>query len=154
MSQSIALIVTTVITFVLFHLIDWLCWGTGWVKRKVFPFVPKEIWRCSTDSGQPEVGGLKAGKRALFLGALVTTFVAIVFVPMVWLIGPQFANAPRAILLALLLWAVFDLPGALCCGIYYRFPASYVKLQAFAGLLRVGSGVVLVTWLLTVFNAW
>jgi|GEM_PF-4210221 len=145
MSSALALVVTTVVVLVLFHLIDFCAWGNAWVRREVYPRIPKEVWRCGeTDAGR---------RRALLLSALVTTFVAIVFVPMVWMLGPRFAGA-RVVLLALLLWAVFDLPGALYTGIFYRLPSAYVKIQALAGLARVLVGLAAVTWLLTVFNAW
>ena len=149
MSQTIALIVITAITCVLFHLVDVLFWGTGWVKRKVYPFVPREIWRLPMDRDQQSA----AGKRIMLLGALVTTFSAVVFVPLVWLIGPRFAGA-RAFLLAVLLWAVFALPGAFYNSIYYRIPRQMMWAQAWAGLARVLIGFSVITWLLTTFNAW
>lgn len=149
MTPTLALLVITVITVALFHLVDWLFWGTKWTHRNVFAHVPKEIWRLPADPARQK----EAGKRAMSLGALVTTFAAIVFVPMVWLIGPRFAGA-RVVILALLLWAVFALPGALYEGIYYRVPKQMVWLHIWAGLARILVGLVAVTWLLTTFKAW
>lgn len=147
MSQTLAFLITTMSTAVLFIALDFVFWGTKWVREKIYSKVPKEMW-----SGMLNTEGKPAG-GAMWLGSAVTAFVAVVFVPMVWMLGPQFAGA-RVLLLAALLWAAFDLPGALYCGIYYRFPASYVKLQALAGLVRVVLGLVLVTWLLATFRVW
>jgi len=149
MSPSLSFLVTTVITVVLFHLVDWLFWGTKWTHRNVFAYVPKEMWRLPADPTKQK----EAGKRAIMLGALVTTLVAIVFVPFVWLIGPRFAGA-RVIILAVLLWAAFVLPWALSEGIYYRVPKQMVWLHLWAGLARVLVGLIAVTWLLTMFKAW
>lgn len=149
MTPTLALLVITVITVALFHLLDLVFWGTKWTHRNVFSHVPKEMWRLPADPAKHR----EAGKRATSLGALVTTFAAIVFVPMVWLIGPRFAGA-RVVILALLLWAVFALPGALYEGIYYRVPKQMVWLCTWAGLARVLVGLVAVTWFLTTFRAW
>lgn len=149
MSPTIALLVVTVITVALFHLVDWIFWGTKWTHRNVFAHVPKEMWRLPADPAKQR----EAGKRAMLLGALVTTFAAIVFVPMVWLIGPRFAGA-RVVILALLLWAAFTLSGAFYNSIYYRIPTQMMWLQAWASLARVLVGLVAVTWLLTTFQAW
>lgn len=148
MSSTFAFLITTVAAAVLFLVLDFAFWGTKWVREKIYSKVPKEMW-----SGMLDADGKVVAGGAMWLGSAITAFVAVVFVPMVWMLGPQFAGA-RVLLLAALLWAAFDLPGALYCGIYYRFPASYVKLQALAGLVRVVLGLVLVTWLLTVFRVW
>lgn len=149
MSPTIGLIVTTVVVLVLFHLLDWLFWGTSWTQRHVFAHVPKEMFRLPDDPAKQK----EAGKRAVLLGALVTTFAAVVFVPLVWLLGPRFAGA-RVLVLAVLLAAAFVLPGALYEGIYYRVPKQMVWLHWWAGFARVVVGLVATTWLLTTFNAW
>lgn len=151
MSQLLALLITTVIIVVLFHLLDWLFWGTSWAHRTVYPAVPKELWRLPMDGD--DAARTKAGKRAMGLGALVTTIAAVVFVPMVWLLGPRFAGA-RVVLLAILLWAVFPLAGAAYNSIYYRIPRPMFWLQAIAGLARIVVGLIAATWLITVFGAW
>lgn len=149
MSPTLSLLLITLITVALFHLLDWLFWSTEWTKRHVFSHVPKEMFRLPEDPAKQK----EAGKRAMMLGALVTTFAAIVFVPLVWLLGPRFAGA-RVIILALLLWAAFALSGAFYNSIYYRIPKQMMWLQAWASLARVLVGLVAVTWLLTTFRAW
>lgn len=149
MSSTTVFLTATLITVVLFHLVDWLFWGTKWTHRHVFAHVPKEMWRLPADPTKQK----EAGKRAVMLGALVTTFVAIMFVPLVWLIGPRFAGA-RVVILSALLWAVFVLPWALSEGIYYRVPKQMVWLHVWSGLVRVIVGLVAVTWLFTTFHAW
>ena len=151
MSTTLALVVTTVATVVVFQFLDWLFWGTSYAHRHVFPLIPSGVLR--TPEGADEATKKAAGKHAMFLGALVTVFAAIAFVPMVWMLGPQFAGA-RAVLLGVLVWAAFLLPAAWIEGIYYRIPGSMVRLHAVSSLARVVVGIVLVTWLLTVLRAW
>lgn len=149
MSLTVSLLVTTIITVVALHLLDWLSWGTPWMHRNVFPKVPKEIWRLPAE----EPARTQAGRLAMLLGALVTTFVGIVAVPLVWMLGPQFAGA-RIVIPAILVWAAFLLPGALYNAIYYRLPKAITQLQIWSGLARSVLIFVLISWLLTTFQVW
>ncbi|MFH1098821.1 MAG: hypothetical protein V1723_02795 [Candidatus Uhrbacteria bacterium] len=147
MSQSLGFLLTTVAALVLFNVLDWLFWGTSYARKRVFPFIPTELWRKYADD--PKVCARKSAQ----LGMLVTSFVAIVFVPLVWVLGSRFAGA-RVLVLALLLWAVFSLPGAFYNSTYFRIPRRMMWWQALTCLVSTTLGLVVVTWLFTFWRLW
>ncbi|MFH1430310.1 MAG: hypothetical protein ABIG71_02150 [Candidatus Uhrbacteria bacterium] len=145
MSVSLAFLSTTVAVAVLFLVVNVIFWSISYVKRVIYPSVAPEVWR--------DMGTVEGQRRARQLGALTTIGSSIFFVPFVWMLGPSFAGA-RVVVLAVIFWAAFSLPGACYNSIYYRIGTRMLCWQAFAELIRIMLGFVLVSWMLTVLGVW
>lgn len=145
MSITLALLVATAVLVVYFQLIDWVCWGTRWAHQHVYPAIPDQLWRRQRD---------RVGEQQMIAWNIgLTTLAAIVIVPLVFIIGPQFANL-RSAVLGMLLWVAFALPSIGAHAIALRIPRSMVMLDVVSSGLRIVGGVILATWLFALFRIW